>query len=195
VAAAFGMNALACYAWAGAATWVACQLNRVRLAVLEGDGDRKRNWLAVARNEAFIAAVALAAWPLLAGLLIAYWLSNANHPEPDKPFAVLPEHLSAPLDLEEIERRERVSDPLGAVPDLPFGHLHGAWQEFLAKRSPAQSIRAFDAAFRQGGRDWRRCGYALVSEAGIGPCFVTVSRATSPAPPLDTSLWARKQLD
>ena len=30
----------------------------------------------------------------------------------------------------EIEQANRVIDPLGAAPNLPFGHLHAVWVEF-----------------------------------------------------------------
>ncbi|WVM93015.1 hypothetical protein ULG90_02285 [Halopseudomonas pachastrellae] len=56
-------------------------------------------------------------------------MSRTIHTE----FAVTEDHLLESLTVAEIEARERVADPLGAVPDLPFGHLNTAWQEFLAE--------------------------------------------------------------
>jgi hypothetical protein len=42
-------------------------------------------------------------------------------------FAVQPGDLLELLSVEEIEQREQVFDPLGAVAELPFGHLNDAW--------------------------------------------------------------------
>ena len=40
-------------------------------------------------------------------------------------------HLQERLTVMQIEAREVVADPLGAVSDLPFGHLNAAWKTFV----------------------------------------------------------------
>jgi hypothetical protein len=49
----------------------------------------------------------------------------------EREFAAEREQLLERLTVQEIEMREVVTDPLKAAPDLPFGHLNAAWQEFL----------------------------------------------------------------
>jgi len=49
-------------------------------------------------------------------------------------FRVRSKDLRTQTTLEEVESAHFVSDPLGAVPDLPFGHLHVVWADFLARQ-------------------------------------------------------------
>jgi hypothetical protein len=50
----------------------------------------------------------------------------------EREFAVERGYLQERLTVEQIEARELVSDPLGVVPTLPFGHLNAAWKTFIA---------------------------------------------------------------
>jgi hypothetical protein len=52
---------------------------------------------------------------------------------PPRQFAVRKADLRERLSLAEAEARERVHDPLHAVPDLPFGHLNPAWKALCAE--------------------------------------------------------------
>ena len=90
-------------------------------------------------------------------------------------FAVEPVHLQAWLTLGEIEARERVDDPLGAVPNVPFGHLNAAWRTFLASRASGDELWSFTAPWRT----WLlqpelRSGYALVRNGTPVAHFLTV---------------------
>ncbi len=51
--------------------------------------------------------------------------------EEEREFAVERMHLQERLTVPQIEAREVVADPLGAVPNLPFGHLNAAWRTFI----------------------------------------------------------------
>lgn len=51
--------------------------------------------------------------------------------EQEREFAVECGHLREALTVPQIEAREEVSDPMGAVPDLPFRHLNAAWKSFI----------------------------------------------------------------
>lgn len=177
------MSALAWYAGCGLATLVAQAIfQRLR----NGAGSAAaapRAGLAVRVRHALLEAAGITAlWPLIALLLAAEICWPRPKREPKTPFAVQLADLVTRLDLDEIERRERVTDPLGAVPDLPFGHLHPAWQAFLARRSPDQAIWSFDAVDREWGTAWRLTGYVLVGDAGIGEHFTLASRAIEPLP-------------
>ena len=49
----------------------------------------------------------------------------------------------------DIESSELVSDPLGAVPAMPFGHMNWKWQEFKAALATGAALRRFS---------YHRCG-------------------------------------
>ena len=75
------------------------------------------------------------------------------------------------MTIEEIESRERISDPLGAVPSLPFGHLNAAWAEFKDNLQTGDELRFFSVP-------WKECwnmelheGYVVLREEEIGPWF------------------------
>lgn len=81
--------------------------------------------------------------------------------------------------LEWIEAKERISDPLGAVPSKPFGHLNSAWQEFLSKSPEESEYWSFKTNWKtQWGDEETREGYASV-EAGEVRAFFT-SAITEP---------------
>ncbi|HMM54213.1 MAG TPA: hypothetical protein PKC23_04235 [Candidatus Desulfobacillus sp.] len=111
-------------------------------------------------------ALALVAvfWPVV----VIVWLSErlgewrAARQEERSRFRVEPRHLVERLRREEIEARERVIDPLGAVPALPFGHLNAAWRAFLASCPEGGELWSFSASWRNPlGRLEMREGYAV----------------------------------
>ena len=128
----------------------------------------------------FLAAVfVFVAWPALIYMKAKELLFPAKAEsliEPKK-FAVAEADLVLKLTVEEIERLERVSDPMHAVPDLPFGHLNGAWTKFIADCGPEATVWSFSARWTsERGRKEIREGYAIVKEEAIGPHFLTTWR-------------------
>lgn len=90
-------------------------------------------------------------------------------------FAVEREHLQERLTVQDIERREVVADPLKAVPELPFGHLNTAWQEFLKGRAEGTELWSFLARWQTTwGRKELRSGYVVVQHEVPGAHFLTV---------------------
>lgn len=83
----------------------------------------------------------------------------------DAVFRVRSKDLLRQTSVPEVEAVAHILDPMGAVPNLPFGHLHGVWQAFC--------INA---------RQERRCGIFLVtipvrgamslSKKGMSGCLV-----------------------
>lgn len=93
----------------------------------------------------------------------------------EREFAVEREHLLKRLTVQEIEMREVVTDPLKAAPDLPFGHLNVAWQEFLQGKADGAELWSFSAQWQTTwGRKELRCGYAVVQDGAPGAHFLTV---------------------
>ena len=86
-------------------------------------------------------------WPVIVFVKVKQIISaEPDSTATDKPvFAVARSELLEQLSIDEIEQREKVVDPLGAVPDLPFGHLNAAWKKFLEVMEPQDSIWTFSA--------------------------------------------------
>jgi hypothetical protein len=113
----------------------------------------------------------IVAWPL------ALWWKAKNErlpnvPTEEKEFAVERNHLVQRLTIEEVEAKERVTDPMGAVPNLPFGHLNTAWVQFKSGLSPQAAIWTFSAPWQSWRGQETRKGYVIVSDAGVGPFWV-----------------------
>jgi len=111
-------------------------------------------------------------WPYVIWLKIAQkWFTNP--PIEEKPFSVSHDDLREHLSFEEIEAAERVSDPLGAVPDLPFGHLHGAWERLKGNPAPGDEVWTFSARWVNWSSKYLCSGYVIVNDGEIGAFWVT----------------------
>lgn len=81
----------------------------------------------------------------------------------EKVFKVLKVDLLSQKSIEEIESSEIVSDPLSAVPPLPFGHLNKCWINFLKQLLEGDEIWSFRCRWDGNwGRSELRSGYVLV---------------------------------
>lgn len=61
----------------------------------------------------------------------------------DAVFRVRSKDLLRQTSVPEVEAVAHILDPMGAVPNLPFGHLHGVWQAFLHQRPPGAALWNF----------------------------------------------------
>lgn len=116
----------------------------------------------------------IAAWP------VAIYMQGKMVRDPrvrapaDRVFAVNKKDLLQQLTPQEIEARERITDPLGAVPDLPFGHLNAAWGRFTAQLRPGDSIWSFAAQWDVGhGQPEELKGYVAWRKSKDRPYFLT----------------------
>ena len=125
-----------------------------------------------------LAGVAVVAvWPVVIVMKIKEMFSkSAETPvEEEKAFAVARGDLLERMAIRDIEGREGVVDPMGAVPDLPFGHLNAAWMKFLTGVGPEDAIWLFSSNWTNTwGRNEVRAGYVVVHGDSIGPHFLTV---------------------
>lgn len=77
-------------------------------------------------------------------------------------FRVTREALIEPLTVDEIESRELVSDPSGAAPCLPFGHLNKVWCQLKSELKPGDQLWSFSKRWQDDwGRPDLRAGYAI----------------------------------
>lgn len=89
-------------------------------------------------------------------------------------FSVKPEHLEEELTVAEVERRERVDDPLGGAPSLPFGHLNADWRCFLTKLDAGDELWSFEAAHEgDQGPIAFRTGYVIVRDGKCRDFFLS----------------------
>ncbi|HIE11319.1 MAG TPA: hypothetical protein EYP62_06855 [Kiritimatiellae bacterium] len=133
--------------------------------------DRLLAWIIVPLVAALIAVVA---WPLVLFTLAKdkWWPREQPDTEEEEEFAVAREHLLQRRTIEEIEAAERVSDPLGAVPDLAFVHLNPAWAKFKENLRPDDELWSFSAPWKDWGGTELCEGYAIVRDREIGPWFI-----------------------
>lgn len=83
----------------------------------------------------------------------------------EREFAVERSHLQERLTVPQVEAREVVTDPLGAVPDLPFGHLNAAWKTFIGTAGVGDEVWSFTAPWHTTwGRKEVRAGYVIVRD-------------------------------
>lgn len=118
----------------------------------------------------------LIAWPLAIYYEVKGKFSKSTDMQRDQPkeFSVSRNDLIQQFSVEEIEWKERVLDPLKAVPDLPFGHLNKAWNRFLEQSGQDDVVWTFSANWTsEWGRKELRAGYVLVRPDSVGPYFLT----------------------
>ena len=84
------------------------------------------------------------------------------------------------MSLADIAQREMVHDPLGAAPQVPFGHANVAWQKFTEALLPDDEIWRFSAqrTLSWGPQEHRR-GYAIKRQGQVVAYFMTHMKRTS----------------
>jgi len=103
-------------------------------------------------------------WPIvLVWLIKTKWDDkNVKKIEPDKPFKVEKGDLIRELTADEIELTEMVNDPMNAVPELPFGHLHSVWLRFKDKITSKDKLYSFSALYKKWHGNIEYTGYVIV---------------------------------
>ena len=94
----------------------------------------------------------------------------------DDEYKVRKSDLMNRLSIDEIENRERVHDPLGAVPELPFGHLNQAWMTFLEKCIEQDELWSFSGLHKAYWGKEMQSGYVRVTAGEPGDYFLTSSK-------------------
>lgn len=77
------------------------------------------------------------------------------------------------MSISEIEVMEEITDPLGAVPDLPFGHLNLAWEKFKSNAQADEEIWTFMVTWNRGWIKQECRGYALLRGNDVAHHFMT----------------------
>jgi len=141
--------------------------------------DRRKHSYRILNNiivPALAAVAVVLIWPVIFYMWVRELLSKKYDfaAEEEREFAVGRSHLQERLSLQEIEVRETVYDPLGAAPDLPFGHLNAAWLRFLDGLEDGDELWTFTAKWQTTwGLKEVRGGYVLVRNDNPGNYFLT----------------------
>ena len=94
----------------------------------------------------------------------------------DDEYKVRKSDLINRISIDEIESRERVSDPIGAVPEFPFGHLNQAWMNFLKKGTEKDEFWSFSGLHKTYWGKEMQSGYVRVTAGEPGDYFLTSSK-------------------
>ena len=180
--------------------------------------DRKKLSYRIMNNfvvPALAAVAVLVVWPAaiyMKGKEI-FGKKSDSAPDEEREFAVERSYLQERLTVEEIEARELVADPLGAVPTLPFGHLNAAWRTFIANSGAGDEVWSFRAPWQTTwGRKEIRAGYVVVRGGDPAAHFLTMWKeiedelkidqgSAAPVAGAETKVsdgiasWIRKQAD
>ena len=120
-------------------------------------------------------------WPIALWMLAADRLKNRTLKEqknPEELFAAQQEFLKEKLTIEQIEARELYQDPLRVTPNLPFGHLNAAWEEFKLQLKSDDELWSFEIPKNQQmglhalPSNAAMAGYALIRNKKIAGEFV-----------------------
>lgn len=90
------------------------------------------------------------------------------------PFVVNISDLIELSDLQDIENKSFINDPLNAVPPLPFGHLNHKWEAFKNKIQLGDEVWSFSSVYeyRSSFRE-RRNGFAILRGQQVMAYFLT----------------------
>lgn len=114
--------------------------------------ERRRLWY---RIRAWVIAPVLVVLSIVLLWPVVWWMQcaelvkdrRAARKREEAVFKVKAQHLLERLTVEEIESREMVYDPLSAVPELPFGHLHDVWTQLKAAMQTKDELWSFAATW------------------------------------------------
>ena len=158
---------------------------------------------------ALVGLILVPFWPVLFFFeMKSRFFDKGNRSPVEEPeFSVTRNDLQTQLSLQEIEQLEMVLDPLGAAPNVPFGHLNAAWKKFCEGMEPHDSLWSFTAPWTSawGSRDVRQ-GYVIVRGEEIGAHFIAVWKdieedadqetvSGKKTGGFDIPAWLRKQTD
>ena len=86
-------------------------------------------------------------WPIAIILLVKDLIAprHTEQTAEKQEFRIQEQDLIEQLSIDELEKHERVEDPLGGAPDEPFGHLWPAWRTFVNELSADVKLWSFAA--------------------------------------------------
>ena len=93
--------------------------------------------------------------------------ANSERLAKAKVFVLKEDALVREMTVAEIEQANMVIDPLGAAPNLPFGHLHAVWVEFRDGLGVGETLHLFESVGPNAFRKQLIWGYAVCKEGRV----------------------------
>ena len=93
--------------------------------------------------------------------------ANSERLAKAKEFVLKEETLVREMTVAEIEEANMVIDPLGAAPNLPFGHLNAVWIEFRDGLGVGETLHLFESVGPNAFRKQMIWGYAVCKEGRV----------------------------
>jgi hypothetical protein len=93
--------------------------------------------------------------------------ANSERLAKAKVFVLKEEALVREMTVAEIEQANMVIDPMGAAPNLPFGHLHAVWVEFRDGLGVGETVHLFESVGPNAFRKQLIWGYAVCKEGRV----------------------------
>ena len=93
--------------------------------------------------------------------------ANSERLAKAKVFVLKEETLVREMTVAEIEQANMLMDPLGAAPNLPFGHLHAVWVEFRDELGVGETLHLFESVGPNAFRKQLIWGYAVCKEGRV----------------------------
>jgi hypothetical protein len=156
-------------------------------AILEPEATWKQRVANVFLYPLAIVFIFIPLWPVVLSVelhlpwyKLKFWTSKAERSVPwtltdeEPEFKVSMPDLLEKLSRAEIEAIEQVDDPLGAAPNIPFGHLNSTWQAFVDGLEPDCELWSFRGRWNTRYRDWQMKGYVACNGEEIGEYYLTV---------------------
>lgn len=113
---------------------------------LQGKDSPRVKWARVA-GQLLMYPLILLIWPVVIWFLIldqCFSKKTDWKPDPEAAFNCRRQHLIRVVLPEAAEAKAKVIDPLGRVPNLPFGHLNAGWCALLAGRQVGDTLWYFE---------------------------------------------------
>ena len=93
--------------------------------------------------------------------------ANSERLAKAKEFVLKEEALVREMTVAEIEKANMVMDPLGAAPNIPFGHLNAVWVEFRDGLGVGETLHLFESVGPNAFRKQMIWGYAVCREGRV----------------------------
>jgi hypothetical protein len=167
----FGVGLVVCLAVVTSHVWMKRrQASSLTDALKSLNPSRQRFWYRVLEDVvvpvlAFI--LVWLVWPVAIGLKFferyqkKEAAANSERLAKAKVFVLKEEALLREMTVTEIEQANMVIDPLGAAPNLPFGHLHAVWVEFRDGLGVGETVHLFESVGPNAFRKQLIWGYAV----------------------------------
>jgi hypothetical protein len=173
----FGVGLLVCLAVVTSHLWVKHrQASSLTDALKSLNPSRQRFWYRVLEDIvvpglAFI--LVWLVWPVAIGFKFFEMYqkkdaeANSERLAKARVFVLKEDALVREMTVAEIEEANMVIDPLGAAPNLPFGHLNAVWVEFRDGLGVGETLHLFESVGPNAFRKQMIWGYAVCKEGRV----------------------------